>query len=436
MRKVLIITYYWPPSGGAGVQRWLKFVKYLPSFGWQPVVYTVANGEYPVIDASLENEIPKDVEVIKKKIWEPYALYKFIYRKEKEDRITPNTGLSSGKSSKSQLAAAWIRGNLLIPDPRKFWIRPSVKFLTDYLKKNPVDAIITSSPPHSLQLIGLTLKKKTGLPWIVDFRDPWSSYYFLLNLQLNKRVMDKHRALEKKVLDTADRVIVVSPSMKENMEKIVPGKISVITNGYDEEDFLGIAEERTGNKFSMVYTGTFLPTQNPNILWEALAELTTEFPKLKDDLEIKLVGIIDPLILSDITKHQLDRFLVLQNYVPHNEVIKIQKAASVLLLSVNNTPTAREIITGKLFEYLGSGRPILCFAPKDGDAGKIVLDAKAGVVNDYYNKEALKQQLVHLYAKYRAGTLSIQSSGIEKYSRRKLTEELSILLRETTTSGN
>ncbi|MBE9481851.1 MAG: glycosyl transferase family 1, partial [Bacteroidetes bacterium] len=175
MKKVLIITYYWPPSGGAGVQRWLKFVKYLREFGWEPIVYTPENPEAPDIDNSLEKDIPDNLTVIKRKIWEPYTAYKKFIGQEKEQKI--NAGfLSENKKPKlSENISVWIRGNFFIPDARKFWIKPSVKFLTNYLKNNPVDAMISSGPPHSMHMIALGLKQRLGIPWLADFRDPWTN---------------------------------------------------------------------------------------------------------------------------------------------------------------------------------------------------------------------------------------------------------------------
>ncbi|HKI88004.1 MAG TPA: hypothetical protein VKA38_03185, partial [Draconibacterium sp.] len=175
MKRVLIITYYWPPSGGGGVQRWLKFVKYLPSNGWKPVVAVPENPEYPVIDLSLQEDVPKEAEIIKLPIWEPYGIFKKITGRKKEERV--NTGLlfDEKKQTSIEKISLAIRGNFLIPDPRIFWVKPSIKRLKKLIPELNVEAIITTGPPHSVHLIGYRLNKIFGIPWIADLRDPWSN---------------------------------------------------------------------------------------------------------------------------------------------------------------------------------------------------------------------------------------------------------------------
>ena len=199
-KKVLIITYYWPPSGGAGVQRWLKFVKYLPKFGWEPIVFTVQNGEYPVIDNSLVNDVSSNLQVIKSPIWEPYSVYKKLTGRKKEETINSGFLVESEKSKFIENIGKWIRGNFFIPDARKFWIKPSVKTLSNFLIKHPVDIIISSGPPHSSHLIAKKLKSKFNIPWVSDFRDPWTNIDYYKELKLTKWADQKHKVLEKDVL--------------------------------------------------------------------------------------------------------------------------------------------------------------------------------------------------------------------------------------------
>jgi hypothetical protein len=198
MKKVLVITYYWPPSGGAGVQRWLKFVKYLPSLGWEPIIYTVENGEYPVLDDSLVNDLPSNIKVLKTKIWEPYIFYKRFTGRKKNDKI--NSGFLNNKKKNKILESisVWIRGNLFIPDARKFWIKPSVNYLNNFIKDNPVDFIISSGPPHSTHLIALGIQKLNKIPWLADFRDPWTNIDFYKDLKLSKWADSKHKKIRKR----------------------------------------------------------------------------------------------------------------------------------------------------------------------------------------------------------------------------------------------
>ena len=194
-KKVLIVVYYWPPSGGSGVQRWTKFVKYLRDFGLEPIIYTPSNPERPALDTSLENDIPEGLEVIQRTIWEPYSLYKKFVGIDKEEQLGSGLMISGKENSTLQKFSIWIRGNLFVPDARRFWIQPSIKYLTSYLLENPVDAIVSTGPPHSLHLIGLGLSKKTHIPWLADFIDPWTNIDFFEELKLNGPAKKRHHKL-------------------------------------------------------------------------------------------------------------------------------------------------------------------------------------------------------------------------------------------------
>ena len=282
--KVLIVTYYWPPAGGSGVQRWLKFVKYLQDFGIEPIVYTVDNSKYPILDASLENEIPDNIIVLKQPIWEPNNILS-IFKKKKTQQ---SAGFLNPNPTFFGKILQYIRANYFIPDARKYWVKPSVKYLEKYLSENKIDAIITTGPPHSLHLIGLHLKKKTKVKWIADFRDPWTDIDYFHQLPLTKKAIKKHHQLEKEVLKNADASLVVGKTMKTNYEAFSKN-IHVVTNGYD-------SEEKTNNqsvldsKFSITHIGLMNADRNPKMLWKALAELSEENSDFKNDLEIKLIG--------------------------------------------------------------------------------------------------------------------------------------------------
>ena len=240
MKKVLIITYYWPPSGGAGVQRWLKFVKYMRQFGWEPVVYTAENPEIPVVDTSLEKEIPEGITVLKIPIWEPYSIYKKFIGRKKEDKINASFLSETKKAGLTEKISVWIRGNFFIPDARRFWIKPSIKFLETYLSENKIDYVISSGPPHSMHLIALGLKRKFPLlKWLADFRDPWTNIDFYEKLMLTPMADKKHHRLELSVIKSADCVLSIGSSMSEEFKEMYKAsgginfsKFKVITNGF------------------------------------------------------------------------------------------------------------------------------------------------------------------------------------------------------------
>ena len=413
--KVLILTYYFPPSGGSGVQRWLKFVKYLPKFGVEPVVYTVKDANYPIIDESLLDEIPKGIEILRQPIIEPNSLLS----KFKNDN--QSAGFLDKTPSKIGKYLQYIRANYFIPDARKLWIKPSVKFLTDYLSKNKIDAIITTGPPHSVHLIGLALKEKTNIKWIADFRDPWTAIDYFHQLPLTKKSVKKHHELEQKVLKNADDVLVVGNTMLNNYLKFNTNT-HTITNGYD--DFKAIHHPQLDNSFSLLHIGMLNADRNHKMLWKALAELKQENSDFSKDLNIKLIGKVCQEALNDIQNNKLQDNLTLIDYVHHEKVFEYQEKAQVLLLLINNVPSAKGILTGKIFEYLQAKRPILAIAPKNGDLATIIHNTNAGFVIDFNEKEQLKKTILSLYNDFKNGLLEVNSINIEQYHRRVLTEQL------------
>ena len=271
-KKLLIITYYWPPAGGPGVQRWLKFVKYLPEFGVQPIVYIPENPTYPIVDEGLVNEVSDKAVILKNKIFEPYQLAGF-FSKNKTKKISSGIIPNVKKQSFIEKTLLWIRGNLFIPDARVYWVNPSVTYLKKYIQENNIDTIVTSGPPHSLHLIGLKLKQELPIKWFADFRDPWTTIGYHKALKLSSYADKKHKKLEKEVLNTADTIIVTSKTTKTEFEAITNKPIAVITNGYDVEK---ITKQPLDEKFTMAHIGSFLSDRNPKILWQVLNELIAE----------------------------------------------------------------------------------------------------------------------------------------------------------------
>jgi len=427
MKKVLIITYYWIPSGGAGVQRWVKFAKYLRQYGWEPIIYTPENPEYPSIDHSFEKDIPADITVIKTPIWEPYNVYRNLTGK-KNQAINAGFISENKKQGWKDKLSIWIRGNFLIPDPRRFWIKPSVGFLSDYLKENPVDAIITTGPPHSMHLIGMGLKKNfPSLPWVADFRDPWTNIDFYKDLNLTWLADKIHHKLEREVLQKADTVLVVSRGMEEEFAPMRPKKLQVITNGYDESD-AQVGPLTLDGRFSISHIGTLNAARNPRIVWKVLSEICAENVDFKKDLQIQLVGKVDFSVLEDIQSYGLQEQLLKIDYLSHSEAIAKQNTSQVLMLLINQSGNAKGILTGKFFEYLAAKRPILAVGPTDGDAAVVLNETGAGVIVDFADEQETKTAILNYYNQYKKGTLSVQSESVERFSRRSLTGELAGLL--------
>lgn len=419
MRKVLIITYYWPPAGGPGVQRWLKFVTYFRDFGIEPIVYIPDNPTYPLTDDSLTAQIPEGIAIIKHKIFEPYG-FASIFSKEKTKTISSGI-IPTKKQSKVERLLLWVRGNLFIPDARKFWVKPSVKFLSNYIKNEGIDTIITTGPPHSLHLIGMQLKKQSGIRWLADFRDPWTTIGYHSQLKLSKGAQKKHKELEKEVLCSADCVIVTSFSTRKEFARITTKPIEVITNGFDTD----IAENTTlTEKFTMAHIGSLLSGRNPVVLWEVLAELVKDNSDFKRDLEIVLAGKVSDEVIDTITAFHLKDHLTLPGYVSHKQAVALQNSSQLLLLIEIDSPVTQAIIPGKLFEYMAAKRPILALGPKNWDASVIINETNTGATFLYQEKEILKEQLLSWYHGYKQKDLQINSENLNKYTRKALTQKM------------
>ena len=265
-KKLLIITYYWPPAGGPGVQRWLKFVKYLPDFNIEPHVYVPQNPTYPIVDEGLQSEVSSKAIIIKRPIFEPYQIASF-FSKNKTKKISSGIIPNKKKQSFLERILLWVRGNIFIPDARFMWVNPSVTFLNKYISDNQIDTIITSGPPHSLHLIGLQLKKDLDINWLADFRDPWTTIGYHKALKLSTYANKKHKKLESQVLNTADTIIVTSKTTKKEFEALTDKPIEVITNGYDVEN---VTKQTLDSTFSLAHIGSLLSERNPKILWEVI----------------------------------------------------------------------------------------------------------------------------------------------------------------------
>lgn len=420
MKKVLIIAYYWPPAGGPGVQRWLKFVKYLPEFGIQPHVYVPENPTYPIMDTELEKEVSDKAKIIKKKIFEPYALAA-LFSKKNTQKISSGIIPNQKKQSVLQKMLLWIRGNAFVPDARVLWVKPSIKFLEKYIQEHQIDTIITTGPPHSLHLIGLGLKDKLAINWIADFRDPWTTIGYHDQLKLSANAAQKHKQLEAKVLNAADAILVTSTSTKKEFQVLTKNSIHVITNGYDVEK---VDKLPLDDKFTLAHIGSFLSQRNPRILWKCLKEIIKENKEFKNDFQLKLIGAVSPEVVQTITEFRLDAFVNNLGYVSHKEAVSHQRTSQVLLLIEIDAEITKSIIPGKLFEYMVSERPILALGPENSDFESIIKSTNTGVFHQYNEFDELKQTILSFYEKYKTQSLQVHAVGLQQYSRKNLTKQL------------
>jgi glycosyltransferase involved in cell wall biosynthesis len=423
-KKLLIITYYWPPAGGPGVQRWLKFVKYLPDFNVQPIVYIPENPTYPIVDNGLVSDVSEQAIILKNKITEPYGFASF-FSKNKTKKISFGIIPNQKKQSFIEKALLWIRGNIFIPDARFLWVKPSVAYLTKYIEENQIDTIVTSGPPHSLHLIGLQLKKELKIKWLADFRDPWTTIGYHKALKLSSYAKKKHKALEKAVLNAADTIIVTSKTTKTEFQAITSKPIEVITNGYDIEK---VAKQPLDEKFTLAHIGSFLSERNPRLLWEALHELVSENNEFKTSFELKLIGATSQEVLDTIAEFKLTEYVRNLGYVSHEEAVVQQRKSQVLLLIEIDSKDTKSIIPGKLFEYMVSERPIIAIGPQDSDFAEIITSTNTGVFFTYHQKEKLKTTLLNYFQDYQAQSLKAHAVGLQQYSRKSLTEKLSQLI--------
>ena len=409
--------------------RWAKMSKYIADFGWEPVVFTPEGGEIGAHDESLLKALPASLTVIKTPIWEPYDLYKRFTGKKKSEKIYSGFIQENKKTSLAQKISVFIRGNFFIPDARMFWIRPSVKYLKEYLKQNPVDAIVSTGPPHSTHMIALHLHRSTSIPWIADFRDPWTNIDFYHDLKLTKWADRKHHRMEATVLKEATKVVTVTWRMRDEFVDLCGRQdIEVIPNGYDDADFVNNASTRLDEEFTLTHIGSMNKDRNPQVLWTALQQAIKESDELKSKLKIRLIGPVDFSVRQSVRDAGLESFTEFVEFMPHADVVQLQQKAQVNLLIINNSPNARIIIPGKLYEYLGSGRPIIAIGPKDSDFIKVMDMTQGGVVHDYEDVEGLKNRILEFFKLYKAGNLQGTATGTQLFTRKNLAKEFASLL--------
>lgn len=421
--KVLIICYYWPPAGGPGVQRWLKFVKYLGDFNIEPIVYIPENGHYPIIDETLAAQVPANLTILKHPIKEPYRFARFL----SADTATISKGIipEERKQSLVQKLLLYLRGNFFIPDARKGWVKPSVQFLSRYIADNNINTIITTGPPHSLHLIGLQLKRALGLRWLADFRDPWTTISYQSQLKLNRASIKKHKELERQVLTESDCIVVTSINTGNEFQNITNQPVKVITNGYDTEDVPPLEKD---GKFSLSHIGSLLSKRNPEVLWRVLSDIIRDNKIFASMFRLNLIGAVSQDVLQSLEDYNLSSHINLVGYVEHKDAIAFQRRSQILLLIEIDSEATKSIVPGKLFEYMAAHRPIVALGPEGSDVERILKETNTGRYFRYADYDDLKKVILGHFEAFQNNSLQSHPVGIQKYHRRALTEQLALLI--------
>lgn len=422
MKKILIITYYWPPSGGAGVQRWLKFTKYLPDFDWQPVILTVdpAYATYPQRDNSLQDEINPMCLVYTCKSFEFYNFYRVLLRKKE----VPYGGFANeSRDGFFQKAAKFLRGNFFLPDPRRGWNKYAIKKAEELIRKYHIETVITTSPPHSTQLIGLKLKQRLGIRWIADFRDPWTDIYYYKKFKQTAPARLIDRRYERKVIEGADLIITVSQDFKrlfsQKSNQNVAPKIHIVPNGFDPTDF-DFSQISNEAKFVITYIGTISDTYDIDGFIKALSTLSEVS---QSAIKIRVVGRISSTIEDKLVSSGIETELI--GYVEHSKSVDYLLQSSLLLLVVPKVENNRGIVPGKFFEYLASRKPILALGPVDSDMAGIIRETQSGVLLAYDDSAGITNFIATLLNQPH---LKVNDEAIVRYSRKYLTKEIAALL--------
>ncbi|VAX16056.1 TPR/glycosyl transferase domain protein [hydrothermal vent metagenome] len=429
MKKVLIITYYWPPAGGAGVQRALKFVKYLPQFGWEPIVLTVENPDSPTEDLSLLGDIPKECKVYKTRSFEPFDIYKKFMGKKSDEKIPGDILLQTGNVSLKDKLAKWVRVNLFIPDAKIGWKKYAVKKGVEIIEDENIDLIFTTSPPQTTALIGRKLSKLTGVKWVADFRDPWMEIVYYQNLNRSRITKTIDSSLESKVMNDANTIVTISEDMSRLLkEKAKSQNIVVIPNGFDETDFDPV-EFTKNDKFTIAYTGSMSKDRVPYPFINALKKMI--YGDGIRNIQMKFAGKFCPEFYEAIKNENLTEFFIIQDFVPHKESTKILQSANALLLVIDNVPNNKGFLTGKLFEYMGCRKPIFAIGPVDGDANRIIKETDCGTMIDYADNEGAYKSLRMMYNSWENDSIDYKFN-VEGFSREHLTKKLTEIFEEIT----
>lgn len=419
-KKVLLITYYWPPSGGSGVQRWLKLTRYLPEFGWTPVVFTPENPAFELKDRSLEKEVHPDIEVLKFPIWEPYSLAGL-----KAGTAPP--AAKSGSGSVFSGFMRWVRGNFILPDPRIFWVRPASDFLIDYLKTSDIRLIITTGPPHSIHLIGRRIHRKLPhIKWIADFRDPWSQWGLLDTLHTGSLARWVHKKLELSVLKEANHIITITPFYQRQFEQLSSRRVQLFPNGFDAADFQDFNPQKP-EKFMLRHVGVVNERCNPLPFLASVAEWAVT---RKVAIEVNFTGKVhEPFRQQVLATPGLKEITTFTAPVPHADLIRLYESSSILFIVLTGYKDGAGFLPGKLFEYLATGLPITGTGPLESDTADLLRQTGGGELF-LENDPGLLNWLDFHYARYQQGELTIPVNDIvlQRYTRKAVAGRLADFL--------
>jgi len=430
MKRVLLISYYFPPSGGSGVQRVLKFVKYLPDYGWEATILTVdpKYAAYWDLDPTMQVDIPEKTRIIRTSALDPYGTYSRFVGRKKNDSAGIRF-VDSREIGFREKVARWVRSNIFLPDARVGWVPFAVKAARKELAARSYEAIITTGPPHSTHLIGQRIRRSVDIPWVVDLRDAWpsDSYAHLVPTMTFAEKFDHRR--RSGIFKSANRITTVSKVIAEDAARLTETPVRIVANGFDESDFED-SSLLSSNHFTIVYTGQMSDERNPESLWKAIKRKTERGEW--GELRVHLVGNISDEVQRSINHLDLGSLVTLTPYVSHSEAIRWMCGASLLLLIINLVPNPDGIVTGKLYEYLASGRPILCIGPENGDAAEIIRTSSAGKTLEHENCDGIEDMIEEAYENWRKGQPvdGAESSVALQYSRRIQTGLLAGILDE------
>ncbi len=429
MRRVLYLTYYYAPSGGSGVQRSVKLTRYLERHGWQPTVVTVdpEAAAFPERDETLLADVPPGVHVERTPTWDPYAVYAALHGRPKAEVVTTGFAGAASEGAKEKLAR-WVRANLFVPDARIGWVPYAIAAARRLHAAQPFDALFTTGPPHSTHLAGWWLARTLGLPWVADLRDPWSDIYYYHDLPRSAMAQRLDEMMERAVLRRASARVTVGPSLAAHYEAKSGLPVAVIPNGFDRADFAGPAPARQSDTFRIAFVGTFLAQQNPETLWQVLAGLRRQgkIPHLR----LLLVGNVDARVTAALKEHGLEAIAETRAYVPHADAVAAMRCADALLLAINRVDGAERIVTGKVFEYVGSGRPVVAVGPAGGDAARVLAETGAGRLYHWDDAAGLEREVSRLYTAWQDGTpvSGALPEQADVYSRERQAEALAHVL--------
>jgi glycosyltransferase involved in cell wall biosynthesis len=418
--------------GGPGVQRWLKMIKYLPESGWDTIVYMPANPSFQLLDHSLMDDVRENQVVLRQNIREPHQLFYRAKGQKDLGKVIQKDILDKKNKSFFEKAGIWLRGNIFIPDSRIFWVRPSVRYLLPKLREHQIEVIITTGPPHSLHLIGKKLREKSGIPWVADFRDPWTNWILLEEFNVSPPAMRIHQRMERQVLQSADEVLTVSSTWQQDLSRLGDRKVRLLTNGYDEDDFREVSRSMPDDKFRISYFGTIDKVRDPRPFMSVVRELCLEMPDFRQRVEVNFTGYLSGIIMQELQQDEVLREVTrTHGYLPHQQMLQEFGNAALLLLLLNSADKSRGILLGKIFEYLASGKPIIALGNPKGDVAKVLAETRVGELFVPDDHTGIKMRLLDYYQQYKTASYQ-RKSEITQYSRRNLSRSLAGILDETT----